>query len=112
MLLKRVRAIFEKDAGARVTLHAIGAAIPKAVDLALELQRCFSQTLVICPFTFTIPLVDEWLPKDPLSALPPRSVSRLNSAIRLLLFSSVGREGAPAKTDLKREKAAAAPTKK
>jgi hypothetical protein len=85
MLLKRVRSMMDGDKSGRVTLHAIGAAITKAIDLSLELKRIYSGCLIISPFTFTIPLVDDWVPKDPLSDLPSRAVTRLNSAMRLEL---------------------------
>jgi len=52
-----------------VALHALGKAIPKAVDISLELARRNHGQLATIPMTSTVPLVDDFVPKQPVRQL-------------------------------------------
>lgn len=66
-----------------LTIHGLGAAISKAVDISNSLVQMHSGTLVASVVTSTIPLVDDYEPLVP--DLPPISQIRLTSAIHITL---------------------------
>ncbi|EGD77173.1 hypothetical protein PTSG_07506 [Salpingoeca rosetta] len=68
---------------ARVTLHGLGAAINRCINIALQLQEKFAGQLTMSVETDTVGLLDE-IASDDLEA-PPVVSKRRNSAIHVHL---------------------------
>lgn len=66
-----------------MTIHGLGVAIKKAVDIANFVARAHVGSLSISVRTSSIPLVDDYEPLVP--DLPPISQIRLGSAIHVTL---------------------------
>lgn len=66
-----------------VTIHGLGAAISKAVDIANAVCAAHQSTLELSVTTSTIPVADDFEPVNP--DLPVLSQIRLTSAIHITL---------------------------
>jgi hypothetical protein len=93
----------EQEQAPYVVLHALGAAVQTALSLALELRARCGEALTIGATTFTVALVDEFAPRQPVTGAPCDferwiliscpdaqgaaivAAPRLNSAIRIEL---------------------------
>eukprot|EP00048_Salpingoeca_helianthica_P003407 m.67104 g.67104 ORF g.67104 m.67104 type:complete len:124 (+) comp12688_c1_seq1:1857-2228(+) len=65
-----------------VTIHGLGAAIPLAINLAMELQRRFDDSLVVSPATSTVELVDDVLLPDGTVTATTRNNSAMHITVR------------------------------
>jgi len=75
------------DKNVLVYLHAIGAAIPRALNLALQLQRNYGSRVVLDTATSTVELTDDFEPvySDNANYKPKETIThtRYNSAIHI-----------------------------
>jgi hypothetical protein len=68
-----------------VSLHALGRCINLAVDVAMDAQKEFYGFLHVETVTSSVPLVDDFVPRDPSAGLPTLTQVRYNSAIHIRL---------------------------
>merc|ERR1711916_57363 len=72
------------DSGEReVFIHGLGAAVNRAINLALQLQRRNAETLEVSLKTDTVLLIDDFESADLAAHAGIESAARLNSAVHI-----------------------------
>ena len=68
-----------------IYLHSLGAAIPRALNLALQIQKNNCDTIALDTATSTVELTDDFEPIHPESG-PQYQQSRYNSAVHIKIY--------------------------
>eukprot|EP01089_Gocevia_fonbrunei_P021056 TRINITY_DN8013_c0_g1_i2.p1 TRINITY_DN8013_c0_g1~~TRINITY_DN8013_c0_g1_i2.p1 ORF type:complete len:133 (-),score=8.58 TRINITY_DN8013_c0_g1_i2:5-403(-) len=85
-LFKRANKLLDDPNIPLIIIHGLGAAITKAVDLALELEEKRGTSITISTNTSSVVLLDEYIPVQ--ADLNPVPQTRLNSAIHITIKRS------------------------
>jgi DNA-binding protein len=88
-LVTKVCTSLNEDSNAIVTLHALGNAIPMAIDLALLIVHKYHKQVIASTNTSTVALQDDYIPLSEHSDLPPVTQVRFSSAVHIRLMHRV-----------------------
>ncbi|RKP02325.1 hypothetical protein CXG81DRAFT_17990 [Caulochytrium protostelioides] len=80
----RAKQLYESPAAA-FTIHGLGAALPRAVDLGLWVQRHYPQSVTLAVTTDSVTLYGEHEPTWAALDADPTVTSRINSAIHIVV---------------------------